>query len=87
MQETLREAAIITFWTGWTMAAAAFLLSFVGVPFGITFLVGILTVGPTLAIWRGRDREKDKLDLGQRAAAETIALVVLLALGTYLSRL
>lgn len=86
VRATIREAMAITFWTGWTTGVGAFLLATVAkVPFGVTFLLGVLTVGPVLAIWRGRDRERDPLDLGQRAAAESIALAILLALGTYLS--
>lgn len=53
-------------------------------PMTVTYIVVVMTVGPALAVIRGRDREKDRLDIGERAAAELVALIILLALGWWL---
>lgn len=87
MIPVLREAAAITGWTFlWTAAAGLALLLTLGWPFLVTYFFSVLTVGPALAIWRGRDRARDPLSLTARAAAELVALAVLLALGTLLDR-
>lgn len=53
-------------------------------PITVTYIVLVMTVGPALAVIRGRDREKDRLDIGERAAAELVSLVILMGLGWWL---
>jgi hypothetical protein len=78
----LREVAAMLVWTFWASAGAAVVGSLLlGWPLTGTYLLAVLTVGPTLAIQRGRDREKDRLEIGERAAAEILVLIILLALG------
>jgi hypothetical protein len=78
----LKETAIITFWTFWTAAGLGALLTLVmNWPLTATYLGFVLTIGPALAILRGRNREKDLLEVGERAGAELLALIVLLAIG------
>lgn len=87
MRVVLAEAAAICAWTTFWCAAAAFALRVAaGVPFAVTYILGALTVGPVLAIFRGRDRQRDPLTLAQRAAAEVLALAGLLAIGWLLGR-
>lgn len=82
MNPILRETGIITFWTFWTSAGLAALLTLVlDWPLTATYIMAIMTIGPALAVLRGRDRTKDKLELGERAGAELLALVILLAIG------
>jgi len=57
-----------------------------GWPTTVTYIVTVMTVGPALAVLRGRDRKRDRLDLSERAAAELISLVILLALGWWMGR-
>ncbi|HEY3364358.1 MAG TPA: hypothetical protein VGK74_04840 [Symbiobacteriaceae bacterium] len=82
MNPLVRETAIITFYTFWYSAligaATALLLKW---PLTATYMLAILTIGPSLAILRGRNREKDKLDIGERAAAEILSLIILMAIG------
>ncbi len=88
MTPVLRETLmIIALSLGWTSAAGLLLRLALQVPFLITYFFSILTVGPFLAVWRGRDREKDALSVTQRAAVEVVALVVLLLIGMGLDRL
>lgn len=83
----LRETLAIIGWTFWWTCIAGLLLRLaLQWPFLVTYFFGILTVAPFLAVWRGRDREKDPLSLTGRAAAEVLALVVLLLLGMALDR-
>lgn len=82
MNPVLRETSIITFWTFWTSAGLGALMTLVlKWPLTATYLMATLTIGPTLAILRGRDREKDPLELGERAGAELLSLLILLAIG------
>lgn len=79
----LREVAAIAFWTFWTSAGAAVAGSyFMQWPLTGTYLMAVLTVGPVLAIQRGRNRETDTLDIGERAAAEILVLILLLGVGS-----
>ena len=91
MNPVLRETAIITFWTFWTSAGlGAGLALFLDWPLTATYLMAVLTIGPALAILRGRNREKDPLEVGERAGVELLALVILIgigwAAGSYLGR-
>lgn len=87
MNPVVRETAVITFWTFWTSvligAGTALLLRW---PLTATYLMAVLTIGPSLAILRGRNREKDPLDVGERAGAELLSLVILIALGWIFAR-
>lgn len=88
MPPVVSETLAIIAWTAWWTGAAGLVLMFaLKWPFLVTYFFSILTIGPALAIWRGRDREKDPLSLTERAAAEMVALAVLLALGMVLDRL
>ncbi|HWI60531.1 MAG TPA: hypothetical protein VNT75_01695 [Symbiobacteriaceae bacterium] len=82
MNPILRETGIITFWTFWTSiivgAGGALLLRW---PLTATYLMAVLTIGPSLAILRGRNREKDPLDVGERAGAELLSLIILIGIG------
>lgn len=54
----IRETVAIVAWTfWWPSVAGVFLLLALKWPFLVTDFFGVLTVGPVLAIWRGRDRE------------------------------
>jgi len=78
----LRETAIITFWSFWSSVGIGSLGALVlHWPLTATYMLSVLTVGPSLAILRGRNREKDPLEAGERAGAELLALVVLLGIG------
>lgn len=82
MNPILRETAIITFWTFFNSviigAGGALALRW---PLTATYLMAVLTIGPTLAILRGRNREKDPLDIGERAGVELLSLVILIGIG------
>ena len=82
MNPLVRETAIITFYTFWWSvligAGSALALHW---PLTATYLLAVLTIGPTLAILRGRDRSRDRLDIGERAAAELLSLIVLIGIG------
>lgn len=84
----LREVAAMAFWTLLASALTAVVGSFfLEWPLTGTYLFAVLTVGPVLAIQRGRNRETDPLELGERAAAEILVLVILLGLGALLGHL
>ncbi|MFO7274057.1 MAG: hypothetical protein LOD90_05215 [Symbiobacteriaceae bacterium] len=55
-------------------------------PITVTYMLSVLTIGPTLAILRGRDRSRDRLELGERAGVELLALLILLGIGWLFSR-
>lgn len=80
----LREIAVMAFWTFVSSAIAAvagfFIMQW---PLTGTYLIAVLTIGPVLAIQRGRNREKDPLELGERAAAEILVLIILIGVGTW----
>lgn len=82
MNPILRETLVIVFWTFWTStgigALGALTLRW---PLTATYMMAVLTIGPSLAILRGRNREKDKLEVGERAGVELLALIILLAIG------
>lgn len=82
MNPVLKETAIITFWTFWWSvivgAGGALALKW---PLTATYLMSVLTIGPSLAILRGRNREKDPLDIGERAGVELLSLVILIGIG------
>lgn len=82
MNPLLRETAIITFYTFWWSAligaATALALHW---PLTATYLMAVLTIGPALAILRGRNRATDRLAPSERAAAEILCLIILLAIG------
>lgn len=82
MNPVLRETAVIVFWSFWLSvivgAGGALLL---GWPLTATYLLSVLTIGPTMAILRGRNREKDPLDIGERAGVEILALIILVGIG------
>lgn len=75
----------MTFWTFWasvlSAVAGSYLMQW---PLTGTYLLTVLTVGPVLAIQRGRNRESDPLELGERAVAEILVIVILLGLGSWL---
>lgn len=82
MNPILRETLAIIFWTFWTSAGIGALAALVlQWPLTATYMMAVLTIGPTLAIMRGRNREKDALDVGERAGVELLALIILLAIG------
>lgn len=82
MNPVLRETLTITFWTFWSSAGIAALTSLLlGWPLTATYIMSIMTIGPSLAILRGRDREKDPLEVGERAGVELLSLILLLAIG------
>lgn len=82
MNPVLRETGIITFWTFFTSviigAGGALALRW---PLTATYLLAVLTIGPALAILRGRDRSRDPLEVGERAGAELLSLVILIGIG------
>lgn len=81
------EIALIVFVSFWSALLVGVL---VGLIFGsgltVTYMVAVLTVGPVLAIYRGIKREQDALTLTERAMAELLSLLILLALGSVLGR-
>lgn len=82
MNPILRETLVIVFWTFWTSAGLGALMALLlDWPLTATYLMAVLTIGPTLAIMRGRNREKDPLEIGERAGVELLSLVILLAIG------
>lgn len=82
MNPVLRETAIITFWTFWTSAGIGALASLLlHWPLTVTYMLSVLTIGPALAILRGRDRAKDPLEIGERAGAELLCIIILLSIG------
>ncbi len=82
MNPILRETLVIVFWTFWTSVIIGSLGSLVlSWPLTATYLMAVLTIGPTLAIMRGRNREKDALEIGERAGVELLALLILLGIG------
>lgn len=87
MNPVVRETAVITFWTFWTSvligAGTALVLRW---PLTATYLMAVLTIGPSLAILRGRNREKDPLEVSERAGAEILSLIILIALGWIFAR-
>lgn len=84
----LREVAALTFWTFWASVGTAVVGSFfMQWPLTGSYLLAVLTIGPVLAIQRGRNRETDPLELGERAAAEILVLAILLGLGALLGHL
>lgn len=84
----LREVAAMAFWTFMASAGTAVVgFFFMQWPLTGTYLLTVLTVGPVLAIQRGRNRETDPLEIGERAAAEILVLVLLLGLGSLLGHL
>lgn len=83
----LWESQVIGFYTFLASAFAAAVIKLtLRWPFLPVYLLVLLTVGPTLAILRGRDRSKDKLNVAERAVAEIIALIELILVGSLLSR-
>lgn len=82
MNPVLRETLVITFWTFWTSAGlGAGLALALKWPLTATYLMAVLTIGPALAILRGRNREKDPLEVSERAGAELLSLVILIGIG------
>ena len=82
MNPVLRETLAITFWTFWTSSGLAAALSLaLRWPLTATYLFSVLTIGPSLAILRGRNREKDPLEASERAGAELLSLVILIGIG------
>lgn len=87
MNPLLREISTIT--------AVSFLVSLLAggairLAFGgaltVTYLLSVLVVGPGLAVYRGMNREKDPLSLTERAMAELVVIIILLAVGGLLGR-
>ena len=82
MNPVVRETAVITFWTFWTSAligaAGSLALKW---PLTATYLMAVLTIGPSLAILRGRNRDTDKLEISERAGVEILSLIILIAIG------
>lgn len=82
MNPILRETLAIVFWSFWSAVIVGALGSLIlGWPLTATYLMAVLTIGPTLAILRGRNREKDALEIGERAGVELLALIILLGIG------
>lgn len=83
MNPVLRETLIITFWTFWSSAGlAALAVLTLHWPLTVTYLMTVLTIGPALAILRGRNREQDRLELGERAGVELLSLIILIVIGS-----
>lgn len=82
MNPILHETVIIVWWSFLASAVigglAALLVSW---PVSVTYMLAVLTIGPSLAIMRGRSREKDRLEIGERAGVELLALIILLGIG------
>ncbi len=82
MNPILREMLAIVFWSFWSSTGIAVVAALaLRWPLTATYMLAVLTIGPTLAIMRGRDREKDPLEIGERAGVELLALLILLAIG------
>lgn len=82
MNPVLRETVVITFWTFWSSAGlAALAVLTLGWPLTATYIMAVLTIGPALAVLRGRNREQDRLEVGERAGVELLSLIILLAIG------
>lgn len=82
MNPILRETVMIVVWTFWSSVGIALLTSYVlHWPLTPVYLFAVLTVGPALAILRGRYREKDTIEVGERAGVEILALIILLGIG------
>jgi len=83
----LRETLMIVVWSFLSSAGislvAGYLLKWPLIP---VYLFAVLTVGPTLAILRGRNREADTIEVGERAGVEILALAILLGIGWLMSR-
>jgi uncharacterized protein YhhL (DUF1145 family) len=78
----VRETAVITFWSFWiSVLIGAFGALVLNWPLTATYLMSVLTVGPALAILRGRNREKDPLEVGERAGVELLSLAILIGIG------
>ena len=82
MNPILYETLVIVFWSFLGSAGIGVLgaLAF-DWPVSVTYMLSVLTIGPTLAILRGRDRSKDRLELGERAGVELLALIILIGIG------
>lgn len=82
MNPILRETLAITFYSFWAsvLIGAGGSLA-LGWPLTATYMMSVLTIGPALAILRGRNRDKDPLEVGERAGAEMLALIILLGIG------
>jgi hypothetical protein len=88
LNRVLRETLAITFWTFWSSAGIAVLGTLLlKWPLTPTYMLSVLTLGPTLAILRGRDRAKDPLEPGERAGAEILSLLLLLGIGWLAARI
>lgn len=82
MNPVLKETAVITFWSFMASVIVGSLLALVlHFPLTATYMMAVLTVAPSLAILRGRNREKDRLELSERAGVELLAIVILLGVG------
>jgi len=81
MNRMLHETLAIV---GWSFLGAA-ALGVVGAllfqwPITVTYMLSVLTIGPALAVLRGRDRSRDPLELGERAGVELVAILILLGI-------
>lgn len=82
MNPILQETLTLTFWTFWASAGIGAVTSLLlRWPLTATYLMAVLTVGPALAILRGRDRTKDRLDVGERAGVELLVIIILIGIG------
>lgn len=82
MNPILRETLVIVFWSFiWSVIIGSAGSLLLGWPLTATYLMAVLTIGPALAILRGRDRAKDKLEVGERAGVELLALIILMGIG------
>lgn len=87
MNPLLREIstiAVISFFVS-LLAGGAIHLAFGGA-LTVTYLLSVLVVGPALAVYRGMNRETDPLSLTERAMAELVVIILLLAFGGVLGR-
>jgi len=83
----LRETVMIVVLTFVSSAGVSLLANFLlKWPLIPVYLFAVLTIGPTLAILRGRNREKDTIEVGERAGVEILALIILLGIGWLMSR-
>lgn len=88
MNPILRETLAITSYTFASSVGLSGLLALLlRWPFTPVYFMAVLTIGPSLAILRGRNREKDALEIGERAGVELLALVILMAIGWGFSRI
>lgn len=82
MNPILHETLVIVFWSFLgSVGIGALGVLLLHWPLSVTYMLSVLTIGPTLAVLRGRDRAKDRLELGERAGVELLALIILLGLG------